>query len=114
LRACLSTISVEIREKTSIFIGMSPEQSRAARAWLSWSQEELARRANVSLSTVRDHEKGRHAPIAATLAAMRRAVETAGIEFIEEDGKPVGIRVLRDAPGNANPTDATGDANARR
>ncbi len=42
---------------------ISPEQSRAARGWLDWSQEELAKRANVSLSTVRDFEKGRRVPI---------------------------------------------------
>lgn len=89
---------------------MSPEQSRAARAWLGWSQADLANRARVSLSTVRDFEKGRHAPIAATLTAMQRALEEAQIEFIDEDGKAAGIRLSRDAPG---PTDAKGGASAR-
>jgi len=42
---------------------MSPEQSRAARAWLDWSQDDLASAARVSLSTVRDFEKGRRVPI---------------------------------------------------
>jgi ribosome-binding protein aMBF1 (putative translation factor) len=79
---------------------MSPEQSRAARGWLGWSQEELAKRANVSLSTVRDHEKGRHVPIAATLAAMRRAIEDAGVRLaFSEEGKPVGI-TADDADGS--------------
>ena len=79
---------------------MSPEQSRAARGWLGWSQAELAEKASVSLSTARDFEKGRHAPITATLAAMQRALEAAGIEFIDEAGKPVGIRLARDAHGS--------------
>lgn len=60
---------------------MSPEQSRAARGWLDWSQEDLAKRANVSLSTVRDFEKGRRTPIANNLEAMARALESAGMKL---------------------------------
>jgi predicted transcriptional regulator len=71
---------------------MSPEQSRAARAWLNLLQEELAKRASVSLSTVRDFEKGRHAPIANNISAVRRAIEEAGVRVVfDHDGKPVGI-----------------------
>lgn len=69
---------------------MSPEQSRAARAWLDWSQEELAAKASVSLSTVRDFEKGRRVPIANNLTAMRVALESGGIAFVD-DGKTCGI-----------------------
>jgi ribosome-binding protein aMBF1 (putative translation factor) len=65
---------------------MTPEQSRSARAWLDWSQEELAAKALVSLSTVRDFEKGRREPIANNLKAMRAALETAGISFVDSDG----------------------------
>jgi ribosome-binding protein aMBF1 (putative translation factor) len=68
---------------------MSPEQSRAARAWLDWSQEELAAKASVSQSTVRDYEKGRRVPIANNLTAMRAALEAAGIAFV--DGVAPGI-----------------------
>lgn len=71
---------------------LSPEQSRAARAWLDWSQEDLAKRATVSLSTVRDFEKGRRVPIANNLQAMQRALETAGIKFVfNKQKKPVGV-----------------------
>lgn len=77
---------------------MSPEQSRAARGWLGWSQDDLAKRARVSLSTVRDFEKGRHAPIEATLNAMRTAIEKAGIRLVfSDDGTPQGIASDRDA-----------------
>jgi transcriptional regulator with XRE-family HTH domain len=59
---------------------------------LDWSQADLAARANVSPSTVRDFEKGRHAPIAATLNAMRRAIEAAGVRLVFDDGgEAVGI-----------------------
>jgi transcriptional regulator with XRE-family HTH domain len=57
---------------------LSPEQSRAARGWLDWSQDDLAKRANVSLSTVRDFEKGRRVPIANNLDAIRRALQEGG------------------------------------
>lgn len=71
---------------------MSPEQSRAARGWLGWSQTELARRANVSLSTIRDYETGARTPIANNVAAVRRAIEDAGIRLLfDEQGAPKGI-----------------------
>jgi transcriptional regulator with XRE-family HTH domain len=72
---------------------MTPEQSRAGRAWLDWSQEELAAKANVSLSTVRDFEKGRREPIASNLTAIRAALETAGISFVHS-GSASGISFL--------------------
>jgi ribosome-binding protein aMBF1 (putative translation factor) len=63
---------------------MLPEQSRAARAWLDWSQGELAAKASVSLSTVRDFEKGRRVPIANNLTAMKAALESGGISFSDD------------------------------
>lgn len=72
---------------------MLPEQSRAARAWLEWSQEELAAKASVSISTVRDFEAGRRVPIANNLTAMRVALEGAGIGFL--DGDALGITYVK-------------------
>lgn len=73
---------------------LTPEQSRAARGWLDWSQEELAKRAHVSLSTVRDFEKGRRIPIHNNLDAIRRAIEEGGVHLTSnEEGKPAGIVV---------------------
>jgi DNA-binding transcriptional regulator YiaG len=88
----MSTQSVGVDEKNlQAYSGhMTPEQSRAARAWLDWSQDELAAKASVSLSTVRDFEKGRRVPIANNLTAMRVALETVGIEFVD-DAKASGI-----------------------
>jgi len=60
---------------------MSPEQVRAARNWLAWTQAELAERARVGLSTVKDYEGGKRTPIANNLEAIRRALEAAGMTF---------------------------------
>ena len=60
---------------------MTPAQCRAARAWLSWSQGDLAKAAHVGLSTVKDFEGERRKPIEATQTAMRVALEGAGIGF---------------------------------
>lgn len=62
---------------------MTPEQCRAARGWLDLSQDQLAKLANVSLSTVRDFEKRRRAPIANNLNAMALALQGKGIVFTE-------------------------------
>lgn len=74
---------------------MTPEQSRAARGWLNWTQQDLADKASVGISTVRDFEAGRRQPIANNIAAMRRVIESAGVDFVEEAGEAVGIRRRR-------------------
>lgn len=62
---------------------MTPNQCRAARGWLDLSQDELAQAAHVSLSTVRDFEKGRRVPIGNNLNAMTEALKNRGIIFRE-------------------------------
>jgi ribosome-binding protein aMBF1 (putative translation factor) len=71
---------------------LSPEQSRAARGWLDWSQDDLAQHANVSNSTVRDFEKGRRTPIGNNLQAIERALTDAGVQLLSEEDRAVGIR----------------------
>ena len=73
---------------------ITPEQSRAARGWLNWTQAKLAGQANVALSTVRDFEKGRHVPQAANLEAIRKSLEQEGVSItFEDNGKPRGIEM---------------------
>jgi ribosome-binding protein aMBF1 (putative translation factor) len=60
---------------------MSPEQMRAARSWLGWTQAELAERARVGLSTVKSYEAVQRTPITNNLEALQRALESGGIEF---------------------------------
>jgi DNA-binding transcriptional regulator YiaG len=72
---------------------MSPEQCRAARAWLGWSQQDLARLASVGLSTVKDFENGHRTPIANNLNALQRAIEAAGMSLIfDVEGGAIGIK----------------------
>lgn len=87
-----STIFVDTDIFFSYRVDMNARQSRAARGWLGWSQTELATRANISLSTVRDFENEHRSPTANNLAAMRRAIESAGIALVfRDDGSAAGI-----------------------
>ena len=70
---------------------LNPEQCRAARAWLGWSQDDLARRSGVALSTVRDFEKRLRTPIKNNLAAIQTALEAGGIMLISDGDKTSGI-----------------------
>jgi len=70
-------------------------QSRAGRGLLDWSQTQLATSSNLSESTVRDFEKGRRVPSVNNLAAVRAAMEAAGVVFIDGNGNGPGVR-LRD------------------
>lgn len=64
---------------------MTPEQCRAARAWLNWPQDALAKAASVGVSTVRDFEAGRRDPTRNNLAAMQVALEKGGVSFLDSE-----------------------------
>jgi DNA-binding XRE family transcriptional regulator len=63
---------------------MRPEQCRAARAWLGWTQEQLAKNADVGLSTVKEFEKGGRRTLPAILSQLQRTFEEAGVEFLAD------------------------------
>ncbi|QQP90444.1 helix-turn-helix transcriptional regulator [Skermanella sp. TT6] len=67
-------------------MSLTPEQCRAARALLDWTQDELATAAEVSRSTVRGFEAGQRDMQRATMAAIRRTLEGAGVSFLDADG----------------------------
>ena len=73
----------------------SPSQSRGARALLDMTQPELASRAWLGLSTVVDFERSRRPVSTEAIHAIRRALEAAGIEFIEENGGGPGVRLSK-------------------
>ena len=69
-----------------------PEQCRAGRALLNWSQEELAKRARVAKQTLADFERGARSPYPRTLADIRAALEAEGVEFTNGDAPGVRLR----------------------
>lgn len=64
----------------------TPTQLRMARAALEWTLRETADRAGVAFTTVNRIERGHASPNRATMAAIQRALESAGIEFLDGDG----------------------------
>jgi transcriptional regulator with XRE-family HTH domain len=72
------------------------EQIRAARGLLGWSQSQLAARAGLSLPTVKRVEADAETRVSdEARAKLRRALESAGVEFIEENGGGPGVRLRR-------------------
>jgi DNA-binding XRE family transcriptional regulator len=73
-------------------------QVRAARALLFWTQEMLAEKALVALTALKRLESERGLPVHDTTQDLvRRALETAGILFIESD-RGRGVMLLNEAP----------------
>lgn len=64
---------------------MTPDIVRAARALLGWDQVRLSAESLVSVSAVRNFERGAGQMTPANRAALRRAIEAAGVRVLEED-----------------------------
>lgn len=60
------------------------------------SQIDLAASANVARQTVVDFERGARTPYPNNLDAIRRALESAGVEFIPENGGGAGVRLRKE------------------
>jgi transcriptional regulator with XRE-family HTH domain len=76
-------------------------QCRAARGLVGWSQQELAKNAGVGTVAIHQLESGASQPRRATLDVVRRALEAAGVEFIDENGGGAGVRLRK--PSEAKP-----------
>jgi transcriptional regulator with XRE-family HTH domain len=64
---------------------LTPAQLRAARSLVDWSREDLAKHSGVAPNTIKDFERGASDPKQSTLLKWRRALEAAGVRFIEAD-----------------------------
>jgi DNA-binding XRE family transcriptional regulator len=76
---------------------ITPAQCRAARALLDITQTELADAAKLGLSTVVDFEKERRQVSSLATETLRDAFTKLGIEFIEENGGGLGVRLRKRA-----------------
>jgi hypothetical protein len=78
---------------------LTSEQIRAARALLRWSAVDLAGASAVAANTIRRAEvaEGPTTLTAANDLAIRRTLEEAGVEFIDENGGGPGVRLRKSA-----------------
>ncbi len=76
---------------------LTSAQIRAARALVRWSAEDLARQTSLSVTTIRRAELANEQTSMTTAndLAVRRALEAAGVEFIDENGGGPGVRLQR-------------------
>jgi transcriptional regulator with XRE-family HTH domain len=74
---------------------LTSAQIRAARALIRWSAEDLARHSTVSVTTIRRAELKASATVLTRTndQAIRRALEQAGVEFIDAEGGGPGVRL---------------------
>lgn len=68
---------------------ITPEQCRAARGLLKWTQPALAEAARVSRDTVRHFENETQQPQDSTLTVLKQAFEARGVEFTNGDAPGV-------------------------
>jgi transcriptional regulator with XRE-family HTH domain len=76
---------------------LSGAQIRAARALLKWSAVDLAQRSTLGVNTIRRAEAvdAGTSLTAANVLAIRRAIEAAGVQFIDENGGGPGVRLRK-------------------
>nr|WP_312014994.1 transcriptional regulator [Bradyrhizobium sp. AUGA SZCCT0160] len=76
---------------------LTSAQIRAARALVRWRAQDLARESSVGVATIRRAEltDGETSMTAANDLAVRRALEAAGVQFIDENGGGPGVRLRK-------------------
>ena len=76
---------------------VTSEVIRAARALLRWDQRNLAEASSISLPTIKrlEFKPGALEAHTSTVAALTRALEKAGVEFIDENGGGPGVRLRK-------------------
>jgi hypothetical protein len=78
-------------------VAITSAQIRAARALLRWSAVDLAQSSSVGVNTIRRAEVAESATslTAPNELAIRRTLEAAGVEFIDENGGGPGVRLRK-------------------
>jgi hypothetical protein len=80
---------------------LSGAQIRAGRSLIRWSAAELAKASALGANTIRRAEvsDGETSLTLANDQAIRRALEAAGVEFIDENGGGPGVRLRKPVRG---------------
>ena len=86
----------------------TPDQLRAARALLNWSQDDLASAAEVAVMMIKNYERRLSDPRLSSMTKLKQTLEEAGIEFIDSTEKS-GPGVRWSSPSDAKDRDATKD-----
>lgn len=75
---------------------LTPAQIRAARHLASLSQADIVEATGLSLPTIKRAESEREVSVSTeAVAAIRAALEAAGVEFIAENGGGAGVRLKK-------------------
>jgi DNA-binding XRE family transcriptional regulator len=77
--------------------GNSPEQLKATRDLLGWSQVDVANRVGLSEWVIGFFERGERLIRARYLRQVRSILASAGVEFIAESGGGAGVRLRKAA-----------------
>ena len=77
-----------------------PAQSRAARALLDWSRDQLSDASGVPKRTLVRFEAGEVQPQRRTAAAIQAALEAAGVEFLPQGKSGAGVRLAKPEASN--------------
>lgn len=74
-------------------MNLLPQQCRAARGLLNWTQAQLAALAGVSRTTIKDFECHRHCLHSATEDLLVKALEKGGVRLLSADKEGPGVRL---------------------
>jgi transcriptional regulator with XRE-family HTH domain len=89
----VNRISINLGRRTMTTV----RQVKAARALLGWSQADLAKQSGISEPTIArlESSEGELGGREGTAEKIRKAIEAAGLEFIDENGGGPGVRLLK-------------------
>jgi transcriptional regulator with XRE-family HTH domain len=74
---------------------MTSAQVRAARGLINWTVRDLAEKSGVHRNTITNFETGRYAGSPEAVAAIRAALELAGVVFLPENGNGPGVALRK-------------------
>ena len=89
-------------------MAINSAQCRAARALISWSQDDLAAASKVAKATIANFEGGKRSPYDRTQFDIQEALEAAGVIFVDENGEGPGVRLRKARKNPVQPAEGEG------